>query len=187
MREPNHRYSDAELEEFRVHIQQKIDEAQADLAKTRSQIDDMNENGFNQQGGDWYDDTNNHIDMEVLEHLSKRQVELMRHLGNALLRIQNKTYGVCFVTGKLIDKRRLLLVPHTTKSVEGKNLDKIASVTPPDIQTRLAQEGAPKQPRPHKPIHPRSNSHQQNDSGDWAEPSAENLEDTSFQQKSEDE
>jgi len=116
------RYSDAELAEFRVLIEDKIVKAQEELDFTQKQIDELNENGFNQQGGDWYDDSSAHTDLELLQRMSIRQQRHIQDLRNALLRIQNKTYGICTVTGQLIDKNRLRLVPHATKSMEGKTI-----------------------------------------------------------------
>jgi DnaK suppressor protein len=116
------RYSDEELEAFRVLIEDKIAKAQEELDFTQRQVDELNENGFNQQGGDWYDDSTAHTDLELLQRMAIRQQRHVLDLRNALLRIQNKTYGVCIVTGQLIDANRLRLVPHATKSMEGKSL-----------------------------------------------------------------
>lgn len=120
--EPKVRYSDEELQEFKVLIEEKLAQAQEELNRTQQQIDDLNENGFNQQGGDWYDDSTAHTDLEMLQRMLTRQQRHVQDLKNALLRIQNKTYGICIVTGNLIDKSRLRLVPHATKSVDGKNI-----------------------------------------------------------------
>ncbi|MCB0542709.1 MAG: TraR/DksA family transcriptional regulator [Saprospiraceae bacterium] len=120
--EPKLRYSDEELQEFKELIDNKLAQAQDELNKTQQQIDDLNENGFNQQGGDWYDDSTAHTDLEMLQRMLTRQQRHVQDLKNALLRIQNKTYGICIVTGNLIDKNRLRLVPHATKSVDGKNI-----------------------------------------------------------------
>lgn len=114
------RYSDEELEEFRVLIENKIAKAQEELKITQSQINDLNENAFNQQGGDIFDSTGSHSDLEFLQNLVARQQRHIQDLNNALLRIKNKTYGICTVTGQLIDKARLRAVPHATKSVDGK-------------------------------------------------------------------
>lgn len=116
------RYSDEELQEFKTLVEQKLALAQEELNTTQRQIDDLNENGFNQQGGDWYDDSTAHTDLEMLQRMLTRQQRHVQDLKNALLRIQNKTYGICTVTGNLIDKERLRLVPHATKSVDGKNI-----------------------------------------------------------------
>jgi RNA polymerase-binding transcription factor DksA len=116
------RYSDEELQEFKVLIDEKLAKAQEELDFTQQQIAELNENGFNQQGGDWYDDSTAHTDLELLQRMAQRQQRHIQDLRNALLRIQNKTYGVCIVTGQLIDKNRLRLVPHATKSIDGKNI-----------------------------------------------------------------
>ncbi len=120
--EPNVRYNDEELLEFKTLIDEKIVQADEDLNFTRQQIRELSENGFHQQGGDWYDDTSAHTDLEMLNRIVVRQVKHIQDLKNALHRIDNKTYGICTVTGNLIDKNRLRAVPHATKSVDGKNI-----------------------------------------------------------------
>lgn len=120
--EPKVRYSDEDLQEFKALIEEKLAKAQEELDFTQKQIDELNENGFNQQGGDWYDDSTAHTDLELLQRMAARQQRHIQDLRNALLRIQNKTYGICIVTGQLIDKNRLRLVPHATKSIDGKNI-----------------------------------------------------------------
>ena len=120
------RYSDADLQEFKAIIQQKIEKAEKDLALLReSFINDQN-NGT--------DDTSPTIKAfeEGAETLSKeqnailagRQEKFIRDLKHALIRIENKTYGICRVTGKLIDKERLKAVPHATLSIEAKNMQR---------------------------------------------------------------
>jgi DnaK suppressor protein len=116
------RYSDEDLQEFKVLVEDKLALAQEELNTTQRQIDDLNENGFNQQGGDWYDDSTAHTDLEMLQRMLTRQQRHVQDLKNALLRVHNKTYGICTVTGNLIEKERLRLVPHATKSVDGKNI-----------------------------------------------------------------
>lgn len=120
--EPKVRYSDEELQEFKALIDDKIAKSAEELQFTQQQIAELNENGFNQQGGDWYDDTSSHTDLEMLQRMMVRQQKHIQDLKNALLRIQNKTYGICTITGQLIDKQRLRAVPHATKSVDGKNI-----------------------------------------------------------------
>lgn len=116
------RYSDQELQEFKTLIENKLQLAFEEHTRTQQQINDLNENGFNQQGGDLYDDSTAHTDLELLQRMASRQTRYIQDLRNALQRIQNKSYGICTVTGQLIDKNRLRLVPHATKSVDGKNL-----------------------------------------------------------------
>ena len=120
--DPNIRYSDEDLQEFKALIDDKVAKAQEELNFTQKQIDELNENGFNQQGGDWYDDSTAHTDLELLQRMAVRQQRHIQDLKNALLRIKNKTYGICTITGLLIDKNRLRLVPHATKSIDGKNI-----------------------------------------------------------------
>lgn len=120
--EPKVRYSDEDLQEFKALIDVKLEQAKEELDATQRQIADLNENGFNQQGGDWYDDSGAHTDMEMLQRMMQRQQRHVQDLKNALLRIQNKSYGICSVTGVLIDKNRLRLVPHATKSIDGKTM-----------------------------------------------------------------
>jgi RNA polymerase-binding protein DksA len=117
------------------------------------QINELNENGFNQQGGDKNDDATIHSDLEFLQRMATRQQRLIQDLRNALLRIQNKTYGICTVTGQLIDKNRLRLVPHATKTVDGKN---IANAGKPAIPSESSSGEPFVEPedadRPAKPI-----------------------------------
>ena len=101
--EPKVRYSDEELLEFKQIIDKKLAKALEELDFTQKQIDELNENGFNQQGGDWYDDSSAHTDLEMQQRMAARQQRHIQDLRNALLRIQNKTYGICIVTGQLID------------------------------------------------------------------------------------
>jgi RNA polymerase-binding transcription factor DksA len=129
------RYSDEDLLEFKELIDKKLAQAQDELNTTQQQITDLNENGFNQQGGDWYDDSTAHTDLEMLQRMMVRQQRYVQDLRNALLRIQNKTYGICSVTGQLIDKNRLRLVPHATKSIDGKNIANSGREAPVDANT----------------------------------------------------
>ncbi len=114
------RYSDEDLQEFKTIVDGRLIQAQEELSTTEKQIADLNENGFNQQGGDWYDDSTAHTDLEMLQRMLQRQQRFVQDLKNAQLRIHNKTYGICIVTGELISKERLRLVPHATKSMDGK-------------------------------------------------------------------
>ncbi len=91
----------------------------------------MNENNADIQGSDWFDDSSIHSEVELLNNMAIRQRQFIQNLENALVRIENKTYGICTVTGNLIDKKRLLLVPHATKSIEAKHIEQASMV--PDI------------------------------------------------------
>ena len=115
------RYSDEELQEFKVLIDEKLDATRKEVQFLRTQMMEINENSSNQQSGDWTDESSSHTEMEMLNNMLGRQQQFLRNLENATLRIQNKTYGICSLTGQLISKERLRLVPHATKSVEAKN------------------------------------------------------------------
>lgn len=120
--EPLVRYSDAELAEFKTLINKKLEAAKKELAYLQGLItrkDDM--------GGDETDnrymtmeDGSMSMEREQLSQMASRQITYIDHLEKALIRIENKTYGICRVTGKLIDKARLRAVPHATLSLEAK-------------------------------------------------------------------
>lgn len=116
------RYSQVELDEFRLLIEKKLKAAEEQLLKMETQISDINENeeAF---GADTSDDSNTIEQLELLNTLANRQEQHIRDLKNALLRIKNKSYGICAVTGQLIDKKRLLAVLTTTKSLVGKTME----------------------------------------------------------------
>lgn len=118
------RYSDKELEEFRVLIEEKIQKAQADLELLRSAYMNSATNGTEDTSPTFkaFEEGSKVTSKEENTALAIRQEKFIRDLKNALIRIENKTYGVCRVTGKLIDKRRLQAVPHTTLSIEAKKM-----------------------------------------------------------------
>ena len=125
------RYSDKELAEFKALIDEKLGNARQELSYLQEQIVEMNENNADIQGSDWFDDSSIHSEVELLNNMAIRQRQFIQNLENALVRIENKTYGICTVTGNLIDKKRLLLVPHATKSIEAKHIEQASMV--PDI------------------------------------------------------
>lgn len=112
------RYSDNELAEFKNHIEQKLNSSMQQLNLLKDRIENISEVSGND--GDWMDDSSNAQDVDMLNAMLGRQKKHIRDLENALIRIQNKRYGICVVTGELIDKRRLMAVPTTTKSLAAK-------------------------------------------------------------------
>lgn len=118
------RYSDADLEEFRVLIEEKINKAQSDLELIRSAYMNDGNNGTDDTSPTFkaFEEGSKTMSKEANTQLAIRQEKFIRDLKNALIRIENKTYGVCRVTGKLINKERLKLVPHATLSIEAKNM-----------------------------------------------------------------
>lgn len=126
MTEGRQRYSDADLMEFKELIQQKIEKAERDLMLIReSFINDQN-NGTDDTSPTFkaFEEGAETLSKEQNAILAGRQEKFVRDLKNALVRIQNKTYGICRVTGKLIGKERLRAVPHATLSIEAKNLQR---------------------------------------------------------------
>ncbi|CAA7195363.1 TraR/DksA family transcriptional regulator [Chryseobacterium nematophagum] len=120
------RYSDTDLQEFKTVIKEKIAKAEKDLALiNESFINDQN-NGTDDTSPTFkaFEEGAETLSKEQNAILAGRQEKFIRDLKNALIRIENKTYGVCRVTGKLIPKERLLAVPHATLSIEAKNMQK---------------------------------------------------------------
>ncbi len=122
--EIKNKYTDAELEEFRVLIEEKIEKAKADLELIRSAYMNDGNNGTDDTSPTFkaFEEGSETMSKEANTQLAIRQEKFIRDLKNALIRIQNKTYGICRVTGKLIGKERLKLVPHATLSIEAKNM-----------------------------------------------------------------
>jgi len=116
------RYSDAELEEFRAIINEKLEAAQREYENLRELMSNASGNGVNDTSPTYknFDEGAQTLSKESLSTQAQRQLKFITHLKNALIRIENKTYGVCRVTGKLIPKERLRAVPHATTTVEGK-------------------------------------------------------------------
>ena len=126
MSEERQRYSDSDLMEFKELIQSKIEKAEKDLMLIReSFINDQN-NGTDDTSPTFkaFEEGAETLSKEQNAILAGRQEKFVRDLKNALIRIQNKTYGICRVTGKLIGKDRLKVVPHATLSIEAKNMQR---------------------------------------------------------------
>ncbi len=117
------RFSDADLAEFKEIILNKIHKAQADLDLIKSAyMNDLN-NGTDDTSPTFkaFEEGSETMSKEANSQLAIRQEKFIRDLKNALFRVENKTYGLCKVTGKLINKERLKIVPHATMSIEAKN------------------------------------------------------------------
>ena len=112
------RYTDEELEEFKSLIEEKLKKAREQLDFYLKQLSDMADNPDSKIKG--LDDGIGTAENERLSPMAVRQKKHIQHLENALVRIQNKVYGVCRETGKLISKERLRAVPHATLSIEAK-------------------------------------------------------------------
>ena len=120
---PIMRYSDSDLAEFREIIQKKLDAAKKELAYLQGLITRKDEGGdMDEARYMTMEDGSVSMEREQLSQMASRQITFIDHLEKAMMRIENKTYGVCRVTGKLIDKARLRAVPHATLSIEAKQM-----------------------------------------------------------------
>ncbi len=117
------RYSDTELQEFKELIQGKLKEAHEDYELLKGSLSHRDNHGTDDTGRTFnmMEDGSDTLSREEVAQLAARQEKFISSLQSALVRIENKTYGVCRVTGKLIQKERLKLVPHATLSIEAKN------------------------------------------------------------------
>ena len=116
------RYSASDLDEFKELIEQKLELAREDLRQLRSSMSHKDDNSTEDTSPTFkmMEDGSETMSREEAAALAARQEKFIVNLENALLRIKNKTYGICRVTGKLIPKERLRLVPHATLSIEAK-------------------------------------------------------------------
>lgn len=116
------KYTEEDLQEFKEIINKKIARAESDLAALKAAYKNDSSNGTDDTLSSFksFDEGSEVMNKEKNVQLAIRQEKFIRDLKNALLRIENKTYGVCRVTGKLIQKQRLRLVPHATLSIEAK-------------------------------------------------------------------
>ncbi len=116
-------YSDEDLAEFKALIDGKIAEAKNDLKNLRGSLSHEDDNGTDATSHSFkmMEEGAATLSREEIAQLAARQEKFLLHLENALIRISNKSYGVCRVTGKLIQKERLMAVPHATLSIEAKN------------------------------------------------------------------
>ncbi|MGH2644589.1 MAG: TraR/DksA C4-type zinc finger protein [Chitinophagaceae bacterium] len=119
---PRKRYSDNDLQEFKDLIQRKLESAKKELVYLQGLITRRDEAGTDDTENKYMgvEDGSGTMEREQLSQLASRQIQYIDHLEKALVRIENKTYGICRVTGKLIDKARLRAVPHATLSIEAK-------------------------------------------------------------------
>ncbi|HPW90135.1 MAG TPA: TraR/DksA C4-type zinc finger protein [Paludibacteraceae bacterium] len=120
------RYSDEELEEFRALIQEKLEKAQREYEELRSYVSNSEGNDVNDTSPTFktLEEGATTLSKEESGRLAQRQIKFIQHLQAALIRIENKTYGICRETGKLIPKERLRAVPHATLTIEAKNTQK---------------------------------------------------------------
>ena len=125
MAKEKNRYADAELEEFRAIIEKKLNEAKDDLLVLKGSLSHKDDHGTNDTSRSFnmMEDGAETLMREENAQLAARTEKFIANLEHALIRIKNKTYGICRKTGKLINKDRLKLVPHATLSIEAKKAE----------------------------------------------------------------
>jgi DnaK suppressor protein len=118
------RFSDAELAEFREIILKKLADAKEDYEMLKGSLTHKDDHGTDDTGRSFnmMEDGSETLMREEMANLANRKDKFIKNLELALIRIENKTYGICRATGKLINKERLKLVPHATLSIEAKNM-----------------------------------------------------------------
>ena len=125
MSKEKNRYSDSELEEFRAIIDKKLNEAKEDLVILKGSLSHKDDHGTDDTGRSFnmMEDGAETLMREENAQLASRSEKFIKNLEHALIRINNKTYGICRKSGKLINKERLKLVPHATLSIAAKNAE----------------------------------------------------------------
>jgi RNA polymerase-binding transcription factor DksA len=116
------KYTEKELKVFKKVIDENLERAKSQLKFYMDQLEELAENPDNKVKG--LDDASSTLESERITTMAARQKKLISHLENAKIRIQNKVYGICRETGKLISKERLLAVPHATLSISAKQAQK---------------------------------------------------------------
>lgn len=151
------RYSDTDLKEFQELIDGKLEKAKIQYSSLIEQIKEITENSSGDFTKDLSDFSSSQTEVELLNTMATRQRSFIQDLQNAQIRIRNKTYGICVITGNLIERKRLLAVPTTTKSVIAKQVGE--SPIQPAITSRSLdsedEEEEPKKKRetaPRKPV-----------------------------------
>lgn len=153
------RYSDDDLKEFKDLIENKLEKARSQYVSLKEQLKDITENNNDDFAKDITDFSSIQTEVEMLNNMANHQRKYIQDLENALIRINNKSYGICVVSGELIDKKRLLAVPTTTKSVTAKTQSELKDVQIPKDRGRgfdeieeADEEKTIKKSEPKKPL-----------------------------------
>ena len=136
------RYSETDLAIFKAVIDKKLAKAERQLASLEAQLKETSLNKGSQS--DWVEDSSSSADLQMLDRMANRLRKYIVELKNALLRIHNKSYGICSLTGQLIDKKRLLAVPTTTKGVAAKTANNKRNLKQPFRSSNITKKKSPK-------------------------------------------
>jgi RNA polymerase-binding transcription factor DksA len=151
------RYNDVDLKEFKDIIDAKLAKAMEQYTNLKDQLKDITENNNDDFAKDITDFSSIQSEVEMLNNMANHQRKYIQDLENALIRINNKSYGICNVTGELIDKKRLMAVPTTTKSVLAKTQSELkdVQVVPKDKMRGFDDMEDEDDPKPAKKAEPR--------------------------------
>ena len=127
------RYSQEELAEFRANIEKKLGRVKEDFAYLQDQINDLGQNSDGDHSADYIDGSAAHMDIQRMNEMAKRSLQTIEELEAAKVRVRQGTYGICSVTGKKIDPKRLKLVPGARRSVEGERLHSLGKAKDIDL------------------------------------------------------
>jgi len=130
------RYSDEDLKEFKQLLEDKFEKAKSQYLSLKEQLKDITENNNDDFAKDITDFSSIQTEVEMLNNMANHQRKYIQDLENALIRINNKSYGICVTTGELIDIKRLMAVPTTTKSVTAKTQSEMKDVQVPKDRMR---------------------------------------------------
>ena len=133
------RYSQEELEEFRVNVEKKLARAKEDFEYLQEQIEELGQSNDGDHSADYIDGSAAHMDIQRMNEMAKRQLQTIESLEAARVRIRQGIYGICSVTGEKIDAKRLRLVPGAKRSVEGERLFDLNQAKDIDLVERFAE------------------------------------------------
>ncbi len=129
----DNRYTQEELDNFRVFVDKKLARAREDFEYMQKQINDMGMNSDGDHSSDYIDGSAAHMDIQRMNEMAKRHLMTIEELEEAKVRIRQGTYGICSVSGEKIDPKRLRLVPGAKRSVEGQRLFNLGKAKDKDL------------------------------------------------------
>jgi len=129
----DNRYSQEELDKFRLNVEKKLERAKEDFKYLQDQIEELGKNSDDAHSADYIDGSAAHMDIQRMNEMARRSLQTIEELEGAKVRIRQGTYGICSVTGEKIDPRRLRLVPGARRSVEGEKLFSLGKAKDKDL------------------------------------------------------
>ncbi len=136
------RYNQKELDQFRKHIEKKLERAREDFEYLQNQINELAKNSDDSHSADYIDGSAAHMDIQRMNEMAKRSLITIEELEGAKVRLRQGTYGICTVTGEKIDPRRLKMVPGAHRSVEGERLVDLGKAKDMDLTEMMPPPSA---------------------------------------------